>query len=311
MRLRQLEYLVAVAELRSIARAAESVNISQPTLSQQIKALEDDLGVVLFERSRLGALPTPIGRDLIERARSILRDTRELRQVARQAGAGMVGTIRLGTTPTLGPYLLSPVVPELHQAMPDLRIHVREGIPSHQIEELVRGHLDLHLGPLPINDSAVQIEPLFREHLALVVAKDHPLAARTRVDPGDLAGMPLLSIDPRHHYHRQVVQIARMYRMRLAADYEGTSLDSLHQMAASGLGAAVLPALYIASDVGGLSGLRVLDIADWRAYRSIALAWRRSSTLGTPFATMGRLISRAAHAILMNDLRSPEQAGRA
>lgn len=300
MKLRQLEYLVAVAESRSFARAAVVLNVSQPTLSQQIRTLEQTLGITLIERSSNGALPTPAGRVVTERARAILREVRELEQAARHAADVGLGTIRLGTTPTLGPYLLSPVIAELHQQMPELRIHIREGIPSQQAADLATGQIDLHLGPLPIADALLTVEPLFREPMRLVVARDHALAGRRLLQRADLLGLPILSIDQRHHYHRQVSHLADEYGMRLAADYEGTSLDTLHQMAASGLGAALLPDLYLASDAGGSAGLTILEVEGWRSFRSICLAWRRSSTTGDIYRRIGQIINGAARAVLEN-----------
>ncbi len=298
LKLRQLEYVVALSEARSFAKAAEQTNVSQPTLSQQIKALEDHLGIILFERSTVGALPTPIGRDVVERARGILREVRDLDHAFRKAGSKLTGTIALGTTPTLGPYLLSPAIAELHKLLPELRVHVREGIPSNQAEDLAKGNLDLYLGPLPISDSSLEIEPLFREPLNLVVAKDHVLTSYAVVEPSALHGLSLLSIDPKHHYHRQLASIAEEYGMRLASNYEGTSLDSLHQMASTGLGVTVLPELYIASDVGGLAGLKVIPVKEWNHYRSICLAWRRSSALGDQFRMIGNRIASAARDVM-------------
>ena len=299
VKLRQLEYLVAVADTQSFAKAASLLSVSQPTLSQQIRALEERMGLALLERTAGGVWPTPAGREIVERARSILREVRDLNSAARRAGSRVSGTIRLGTTPTLGPYLLSPVIVELHKTSPDLRVHVREGIPAHQAVELAKGQIDLYLGPLPISDGLFHIEPLFRERLHLVVAKDHPLAGQVAVRPEQLAALPVLSIDQRHHYHRQVSEIADRFGLRLMPDYEGTSLDSLHQMAASGLGCAILPALYLRSDVGGVSGLAVVDVEGWDAYRSIALAWRRSSTLGREYDAIGAGIAQAAQAMML------------
>lgn len=300
MKFRQLEYLVAVADAQSFVKAAGLLNVAQPTLSQQIRMLEDHMGLPLLERAPGGVLPTPVGRDIIERARAILGDVRELRLIARRAGSKALGTIRLGTTPTLGPYLLSPVIAELHQTLPDLRIHVREGIPLYQTKDLARGQIDLYLGPLPIPDHMFQVEPLFRERLYLVVAKDHRLAGHAAVGVTELARLPVLSIDQRHQYHHNVAQLVNEYGMRLAADYEGTSLDSLHQMAACDLGAAILPELYLASDVGGLSGLSIVNVTGWDAYRSIALAWRRSSMLGNQYGMIGEQIAQSARSMMLD-----------
>jgi LysR family hydrogen peroxide-inducible transcriptional activator len=277
--LRQLQYLVTLADTGSFAQAARLAGVSQPTLSQQVKALEDRLGVRLLDRSSTGAILTPIGRSVVAKARGVLGEVRDIEALAKSAATGLTGTLRLGTTPTLGPYLLSPIIAELHRAAPGLRLYVREGIPDAQALALSRGDLDVLLGPLPIAGDDLEIEPLFREPLHLVSAVDGELATGRAVNPAALGGQILLSLDTRHHLHRQTGELAARYRMSLSPDYEGTSLDSLHQMVASGLGLSVLPALYLASDVGGSAGLAILDVPDWRAHRSIALAWRRGSSM--------------------------------
>ena len=148
--LRQLEYLVAVADARHFSRAAATVNVSQPTLSQQLKALEARLGVMLVERGDTPVQLTPIGREIAERARKLLIAVTDLRDLARRSVSGFAGTIRFGVTPTLGPYLLPPVVARLHRDYPDMRLHMREGIPDDQVAELRRGALDMVLAPLPV-----------------------------------------------------------------------------------------------------------------------------------------------------------------
>ncbi|WP_066727171.1 hydrogen peroxide-inducible genes activator [Sphingomonas pituitosa] len=297
--LRQFHYLVTLADTGSFVRAARAANVSQPTLSHQIKTLEDRLGVRLIDRSAAGAILTPIGRAIVAKARGLLAEVREIENLAGRSADSLSGTLRLGTTPTLGPYLLSPIVAELHRRAPDLHLYVREGIPDEQTQQLARGALDLLLGPLPIEGEALVVEPLFREPLHLVAAVDDPLAGPSIVDPALLRGRALLSLDPRHHFHRQCAQIAGAYGMRMTPDYEGTSLDSLHQMVASGLGIAVLPTLYLASDVGGTSGIRIVNIANWSRYRSIALAWRRGTSMDVAFQRIAEQVRGSARAILM------------
>lgn len=296
--LRQLEYLVTLADTGSFVQAARLANVSQPTLSQQVKALEDRLGTKLLERSTTGAITTPVGRSVVAKARGVLAEVREIQALARSAAAGPTGTLRLGTTPTLGPYLLSPIIAELHRAAPGLRLYVREGIPDAQALALSRGDLDVLLGPLPIAGEDLEVEPLFREPLHLVSAVDDALATDRAVEAAALGGRTLLSLDTRHHLHRQTAQIAAGYGMTLSPDYEGTSLDSLHQMVASGLGLTVLPALYLASDVGGSTGLAVLPVAGWKAHRSIALAWRRGSSAEAAFRAVADHVQRAARTML-------------
>jgi LysR family hydrogen peroxide-inducible transcriptional activator len=296
--LRQLSYLVTLADAKSFVQAARVACVSQPTLSQQVKALEDRLGVKLLDRGLTGAVLTPIGRSVVTRARVVLSEVRDIEMLASRSANQLSGTLRFGTTPTLGPYLLSPIIAELHKLAPELRLYVREGIPDDQSLDLSRGNLDVLLGPMPILGEDLEVEPLFREPLHLVCAIDCDLPEGEPIDPGLLQGRPVLSLDPRHHLHRQVAEIAGGYGMMLTPDYEGTSLDSLHQMVASGLGLSILPGLYLASDVGGSIGLKVITVAGWTGHRSIALAWRRSTAMAPAFRLIAEQVQIAARTIL-------------
>jgi len=284
--LRQLEYLVAVADLQNFGRAADECHVSQPTLSQQLRALEDRLGVVLIERRAAGAELTPIGREITARARRLVIEMQDIRALARRASEHLVGTIRFGVTPTLGPYLMPPIVAALHREQPDLRLHIREGIPEEQALALSRGGLDMLLGPLPIDGGELEVQPLFRERLFLVAPPDHPLAKRPNLCVEDLKGAQVLSLGRSHHLHHQVAEICAELGMELLRDYEGTSLASIHQMAGSGIGLTVLPELYIRSDVGGRSGVEVLAPEGWKFARSIAAAWRSGAAYGDAYRTI-------------------------
>jgi LysR family hydrogen peroxide-inducible transcriptional activator len=296
--LRQLEYLVTIADTQSFVEAARITNVSQPTLSQQVRALEDRLGVRLLDRGTAGAVLTPVGRSIVVTARRMLSDARDIIGLASSSANSLTGTLKLGTTPTLGPYLLSPIIAELHRIAPGLRLHVREGIPDDQALELARGNIDVVLGPMPIAGEGLTIEPLFREPLLLVAARDHTLASGKEIAPEALAGCPLLTLDLRHHFARQAAEIADTYAMKIAPDYSGTSLDSLHQMVASGLGLSVLPSLYLRSDVGGSVGLVKLNVRGWRRHRSIAMAWRRHSPMDVAFRLIAEHVQNCARQIL-------------
>ncbi len=292
--LRQLEYLVALAETKHFGRAAASTHVSQPTLSQQLRTLEARLGVTLVERGESPVQLTPIGRELSERARKVLIGVDDLQALARRSVSGMAGTIRFGVTPTLGPYLMPTVVAQLHRAYPDMRLYIREGIPDEQIAELRRGALDMLLAPLPIAGSDLHIEPLFREPLHLVAAPDNPLCTQSLLQKTDLSGSGVLSLDRRHHFHRQAEQICGELGAELLRDYEGTSLDSLRQMAGSGIGLAILPELYLRSEVGGEDMVRRLPIADWSATRSIAAIWRSGAAYTQTYLMVAQAIASEA-----------------
>ncbi|WP_137752228.1 hydrogen peroxide-inducible genes activator [Sphingopyxis sp. L1A2A] len=296
--LRQLEYLVAVADLRNFGRAAQACNVSQPTLSQQLRSLEDRLGVVLIERHMSGAELTPVGREITIRARRLLVDAEDIRDLARRSGERLAGTLRFGVTPTLGPYLMPPIVAALHREQPDLRLHIREGIPEEQALQLARGALDMLLGPLPIEGRGLTVEPLFRERLFLVAATDHPLAKIPDLHVDHLRGAPVLSLDRRHHLHRQVANICSEFGMELLRDYEGTSLDSVHQMATSGIGLAILPELYFRSDVAGRTGVVLLEPKGFELTRSIAAAWRSGAAYSGDYSIIADRIAAEARALL-------------
>ncbi|MGZ8351440.1 MAG: hydrogen peroxide-inducible genes activator [Allosphingosinicella sp.] len=291
---RQLEYLVAVADLKHFGRAAQACHVSQPTLSQQLRTLEERLGVTLIERGLGSAELTPVGREIAARARRLLVGVKDIRALARRAAEGGAGTIRFGVTPTLGPYLMPAIVAALHREHPDLRLYIREGIPDEQALELTRGQLDMMLGPLPIQGDDLLVEPLLRERLYLVAPPDHPFAQASRLSKPQLRGTEILSLDRRHHLHRQVAAICAEYEMVVLRDYEGTSLDSIRQMVGSGLGLAILPEFYVRSEVGGSAGVRVLDVSGWKATRSIAAAWRAGAAYAELYLTIARRIQAEA-----------------
>jgi LysR family hydrogen peroxide-inducible transcriptional activator len=285
---------VAIADLRHFGRAAQASHISQPTLSQQLRALEERLGVTLIERRQAGAELTPVGREIADRARRLLLEVKEIRDLARRAVDNGAGIIRFGVTPTLGPYLMPGIIADLHREQPDLRLYIREGIPDEQALELSRGQLDMLLGPLPIGGEELTVEPLLRERLYLVAPPDHPLARASRPTTADLQGAKILSLDHRHHLHRQVAALCEEHGMLLLRDYEGTSLDSIRQMVGSGLGLAILPEFYIRSEVGGSAGVSVVELEGWQPTRSIAAAWRSSAAYAAHYLQIAQRIQREA-----------------
>lgn len=287
--LRQLTYLTALADERHFRRAAERVNVTQPTLSIQLGALEKTLGVRLVDRDRSSVALTPIGREVTERARRILDEVRGI--VALTAGAqhGLAGTIRLGVPPTLGPYLLPHIVPELHRRFPDLKLHVREGMPRDLLARLAEGGFDLLLSPLPAG-GGVEVAPLFREPLLVAAAPDHPLAAKTRLARQDLRGEKVLELEPGHHLHEHVRALCDAFEATPLRDYEGTSLDTLRQMVGMGVGIAFLPALYVRSEIADRGEVAILNLTDKTLHRSIGMVWHARSHGQAEFHRIAELI---------------------
>ncbi|MEE4212091.1 MAG: hydrogen peroxide-inducible genes activator [Parvularcula sp.] len=273
--LRQLRYLTALARTTSFRRGAEECGISQPSFSAQIRLLEERLGVRLAERGNGPVVMSPAGREVVTAAIDILDRVDALNRLV--GGQGLSGVLNLGVKATLGPYLLPQVVRRLHQTHPELRLFVREAAPVELERELREGGHDLILAQLPLNYAEIDTIRLFREPLYLAVASDHPLASQESFRPEDLKGQDVLTLSSRYHLHEQVLRLCAEHGARMRRDYEGTSLDALRQMVGMGLGVTFLPALYVLSEVRGEGDVAVLSPKGSGLYRSIGLAWRKSS----------------------------------
>jgi len=275
--LRQLEYAVAVADHRHFRRAAAACAVTQPALSTQIRELEDQLGVRLFERGRAGVLITPEGRRLTEQARGILTATRELVEVGRALARPLAGPLRLGVIPTVAPYLLPAVLPGLQSAYPDLTLLLREDQTARLVERLAAGELDVLLLALEadLGDSAAL--PLFQDAFQLVVQRDHALARQRRVRERDLDGSALLLLDDGHCLRDQALSACHARGAREHANFRATSLGTLTQMVASGIAATLLPELALASEVAPRAELVAIPFEPPAPHRTIGLAWRRGT----------------------------------
>lgn len=288
--LRQLEYLLAIADQRSFRRAAELCSTTQPTLSEQLKVLEERLGAQLVERARAGAMLTPIGEQVAAIARRVLKDVGEIRSLARAGDTTLKGVLRIGLPATIGPYLLPAVVPELHRRYPELRLYVREELPELLPAGVEDGRFDLIITPLPVRREELETADLFREPLYLTVASDHRLAARSRIERGDLEGENVLTLGPGHQLHDVVLALCEELGARARLDYEGTSLDMLREMVITGLGITFMPGLYVRRELTRDPNLKVLRIQGRSFYRVIGLAWRKSSARHELFAGLADLI---------------------
>ncbi len=275
--LNQIRYFVAVAKSLSFRQAATSLGISQPTLTSQIHALESNLGLILFERSRSGTLLSPQGKALLESAEDILQAGVRFGEVAKNLSEGEVITYRLGVPPTLGPYLLPYVLPPLHQIQPGLRFYVREAAPQQLQHGLLYGEYDLILSPLGGEHAQLITHPLFKEPLKFVVPSDHKLAGKKFVAPEELAQEKVLTLEDKHHFHSQVQEICNRLGAYLQRDYEGTSLDTLRQMVVMGMGVAFLPGLYIHSELHRPEDLHVSEIENMPVVRQHGLSWRNTA----------------------------------
>ena len=281
MTLQDLRYVVTLAETRNFARAAKACYVSQPTLSTQIKKLEDELGLALFERTNKRVMPTPAGFELIVQARVVLEEAEKLQQMAQQALDPMAGPLRLGVIPTLGPYLLPHLVPQLRADYPRLSLYLREDLTGNLIERLRSGALDAILLALPIQTDGLELIELFREPFVMALPKDSPLAGKSEVMETDLMGVQLLLLEDGHCLRDQALAVCGLPQPRGSEDFRGSSLETLRQMVAAGVGCTLLPAL--AADAAGAGGTnltsaRLIELRPFAApvpSRTIGLAARR------------------------------------
>jgi LysR family transcriptional regulator, hydrogen peroxide-inducible genes activator len=276
---RQLECVVAVAEAGSFRGGAAGLGLSQPALSAQIAQLERQLGLQIFERDRRRVLVTPAGEDVVSRARRILAELAQLVEAAGAHRAPLTGTLRLGVIPTVAPYLLPLVLPAVRARYPRLRLVLREDQTARILAELEAGRLDACLLATPVPGDLATLE-LFREEFLLAAPLGHPLLARRRVREADLAGETTLLLEDGHCLRDQALAVCHSAGAHEAAELRATSLPTLTQMVASGLGVTLLPKL--ASEVlvpGPRAGVGLARIAE-RPGRTLGLVWRMSSARG-------------------------------
>ena len=288
--LQQLRYLVAIAETLHFRRAAEMSHVTQPTLSGQLRELEEKLGVQLVERSRARVILTPTGTAIAARARMVLRDVEDILEMAKHGESVLGGTLRLGVLQSLGPYLMPHILPELHQTYPELKIYVREGVPRDLLRGLDQGHLDLLLYPLPVKGADLVATRLFREPLWVVTSHTHRFAKKESVQRSDLKGETVLTLEQGHRLHDQVRDLCHEFDANLSLDYEGTSLDTLRQMVGMEMGISFLPALYVRSEVMHDKQVVACQLRSRAPFRMIGMIWRRQSARQEEFFALADLI---------------------
>lgn len=296
--LRQLEYLVAIAETGTFSEAAKRTFVSQPSLSTQVKDMEAHLGACLLERGRHGALLTPIGEEMVVRARIILRHVEELKVLARESEGTLAGKVRLGVLPTIGPYLLPQATRKLHMAYPELRLSVREERTLDLQEHLSDGRFDVIIST-PEDHPDTQSMPIVRENIYVCVAPDDALAeTRKPVKLSSLDNRKFLTLGYGHKFTTVVKNLAALAGASTSDEYEGTSLDAIRQMASMGGNIAILPSLYAISEAKRDPQLIVRQIQHPLAQRQISLIWRQSSPLAVKFKTIGKIFETVADNIM-------------
>ena len=291
MNLRDLKYLLALADHKHFGRAAAACFVSQPTLSTQIKKLEEELGVSLVERAPRKVMLTPAGRDAAERARRIVAEVEQMKEGARRSQDPEAGTVRLGIFPTLGPYLLPHVIPRIRERFPNLELLLVEEKSDVLRARLHEGKLDAALLALPVHDDQLHSEFLFEEPFLLAVPGSHPLAQRDSLSLGELSEQKLLLLEDGHCLREQALEVCRLSGANEKSEFRATSLETLRQMVAANVGITLLPMLAIKPPVARSPNIHLLDFSDSHPSRRIALLWRRSSAMGDFLHELSQIFS--------------------
>jgi len=293
MNLRDLQYLVALAETRHFGRAAERCHVSQPTLSAQLRKLEEFLGVSLIERRPRRVGLTPAGEAVVERARRMLRDADDIRALARASQDPLGGQLKLGLIPTLGPYLLPRVAPRIAKALPKLQLMLHEYQTAPLVDRVVQGDLDVAILALPVDTKGLVTRSLFAEAFVVAMPERHRLAARKRLKAADLAGEKLLLLEEGHCLRDQALEVCARAGTE-EQDFRATSLETLRQMVAAGLGITLLPRLAAEGPFASARGLIVRPFSPPAPSRVIGAAWRRSTSRAAAIAAVCDIIAKAA-----------------
>lgn len=277
--LRQLEYLVAVDDHGTFGAAADALHISQPALSTQVAEAEQRLGLVVFERGRHGARPTPEGVPVLAAARRVLDEARHLVQVARDRAGDLAGPLSIGVIPTIAPYLLPTVVRETMRRYPAVELQLREDRTADLLVLLGAGKIDLALlaAPVPGDVSGLEVVELARDPFVLALPDGHPFAGRGRLPQSALAGLPMMLLEDGHCLREHAASACSMIGASELGSIQATGLPSLSQMVAAGMGATLLPASALSVEARDGSGISVRKLREPEPFRTIALAWRERS----------------------------------
>ncbi len=274
MNLRDLQYLVAVADLRSFSQAADKCFVSQPTLSNQIRKLEETLGITLFERNNKRVIPTEIGEQVVTLARKILHQVDIMHDVAKSSKDPLAGRFRLGAFPTLSTYLFPTLVPKITQALPQLKLVLIEEKTQALLDRLKRGELDAAFLALPVHDDHLEIHTLFDDAFLLAVPPTHSLAKRKQINQSDIHGEKLLLLEEGHCLRDQALEVCHLAGSEEEQDFRATSLETLRQMVKAGTGITFMPNIAIQADE---QGIHYVPFQKPAPHRTIALVWRKTT----------------------------------
>ncbi|MBS3935558.1 MAG: hydrogen peroxide-inducible genes activator [Sulfuritalea sp.] len=276
MTLTELRYIVALARERHFGRAAEKCFVAQPTLSVAVKKLEDELGVILFERGQNEVAVTPAGEPVVRQAEKVLAEAARIRELADTAGDPLAGPLRLGAIFTIGPYLLPKLVPLLRARAPKMPLIIQENFTANLIDALKNGELDVAVLALPVEEPGLVAQAVYDEAFRVLVPAQHPWAGRKLIEVDHLLEEQLLMLGRGNCFRDQVLDLCSRAGSGGPQVLEGSSLETIRHMVASGLGITVMPASAVDDLAKNDSLLRVRPFAEPTPLRRVGMVWRAS-----------------------------------
>jgi len=273
--LRDLKYLVAVAEHRHFGRAAEACFVSQPTLSTQLKKLEEELGVTLIERTNRQVLLTAVGERVVAQAQRVLREANQLSHIAEEYTDPFGGEFRLGVIPTVAPYLLPKILGPIRKNLPNLKTQLTAGQTAVISSMLREGDLDAVILALPIDEENVEERKLYTEPFYLAVSRVHELANKKKVTVEDLDDEQVLLLEDGHCLRDQALEVCNSHNAVENTNFRATSLETLRQMVVADVGVTLMPELAVPAKPA--AGIRYIPFRGEIPHRDIGLCWRKSS----------------------------------
>lgn len=274
--IKQLKYLCAVAEHRHFSKAAAACHVTQSTLSAAIQELESQLGVKIFERNKKTVLITSLGEKLLTQARIVLGDVEDFVGIAHAHEAPLVGDLRLGVIPTIGPFLLPAILSDLRKSFNRLKLYLKEEMSAELVQQLQQGQLDLIILAFPFPLPEMETVSLFKDEFLLCLPPGHELEKVQQVKQHQLRGQSLLLLEEGHCLRDHALEACKLESADTDLVYQGTSLHTLVQMVANGLGMTLLPAMSVDAHVLGDTHLQLKHFSNENVSREVGMAWRKS-----------------------------------
>jgi LysR family hydrogen peroxide-inducible transcriptional activator len=278
MTLTELRYIVTLAQEQHFGHAAERCFVSQPTLSIAVKKLEDELGVALFERSKSAVRVTPVGEKVVRQAQTVLEQAEAIREMARAGKDQLASPLRVGAIFTIGPYLFPSLIPQVQELAPQMPLYIEENMTETLRGKIRNGDLDAIIIALPFNEPDVLTRPVYEEPFQMVLPKGHPMSKQKEIDPKVIGELRMLLLGEGHCFRDQVLEACPTLNQSFHNQHtvtEGSSLETIRMMVASGLGCSVLPQ----SAIEGHPSSKLVDVRPFskpQPRRTVAIAWRAS-----------------------------------